>query len=237
LSAQLTDEHSMNQQLREEFNRWAEAGRGEGMEHEHLPIVEPMIEMMGLRQDESILDAGCGTGWLCRLLARKAPDGHVLGIDVADEMIRRAREASAGFDNVTFAPGGVESIPAEAESFTRAVSVESAYYWPRPAQGLQEISRVLKPGGSAWVLINYYRDNLYCHQWGAVFTIPTHLLSAEEWAALFTQAGLTGVTHCRISDPTPTPDTYTGRWFRNAEELRRFRAEGALLIYGAKPAS
>jgi SAM-dependent methyltransferase len=234
LSVHSTSEQSANQQLREEFNRWAEAGRGEGMERDHLPIVEPMLEMMGLQPDETIIDAGCGTGWLCRLLAQRASQGRVVGIDVSDEMIRLAREASPGFHNVTFLTGGVDSIPAEADSFSRAVSVESSYYWPRPAHGLQEINRVLSPGGSAWVLINYYRDNLYCHQWGALYTIPAQLLSADEWAALFTQAGFTDAKHCRIPDPTPTPDSYTGRWFRNAEELRRFRAEGALLVYGIK---
>jgi arsenite methyltransferase len=233
----LASEYPPEQQLREEFNRWAEAGRGEGMERDHLPIVEPMLEVMSLRPDEIILDAGCGTGWLCRLLAQRTPQGHVIGIDVSDEMIRRAREASAAFENIAFVTGGVDSVPAEAKFFTRAVSVESAYYWPDPAHGLQEINRVLRPGGSAWVLINYYLDNLYCHQWGAVYTIPAQLLSADEWAALFTQAGFTGVTHCRIPDPTPTPESYTGRWFRDAEELRRFRAEGALLVYGFRPGS
>lgn len=222
------------EELREEFNRWAEAGRGEGMERDHLPIVEPMLEMMDLRQDEAILDVGCGTGWLCRLLAQRAPQGRVVGVDVSDEMIRRAREATAGFNNITFLTGGVDSIPAEAGSFSRAVSVESAYYWPSPPQGLREINRVLAPGGSVWVLINYYLDNPHCHQWGAVYTIHTQLLSADQWAALFTQAGFADVRHCRIPDPTPTPDSYTGRWFRDAEELRRFRAEGALLAYGFK---
>jgi SAM-dependent methyltransferase len=223
------------EQLRQEFNRWAEAGRGEGMERDHLPIVEPMLEMMRLRPDETILDAGCGTGWLCRLLARRAPQGHVMGIDVSDEMIRRARAASTGFDNIIYVTGGVDSIPTEDESFTRVVSVESAYYWPTPAHGLREIGRVLRPGGSAWVLINYYRDNSYCHQWGALYTIPAQLLWADEWVTLFAQTGFSDVNNCRIADPTPTPDSYTGRWFRSAEELRRFRAEGALLVHGGKP--
>jgi hypothetical protein len=37
-----------------------------------------------------------------------------------------------------------------------------------------------------------------------------------------------------IPDPTPNPDVYTGRWFRNAKELADFRAIGALLVYGSK---
>jgi hypothetical protein len=39
----------------------------------------------------------------------------------------------------------------------------------------------------------------------------------------------------RISDLTPTPDEYTGKWFRNAEELREFKRIGALLLTGRKP--
>jgi ubiquinone/menaquinone biosynthesis C-methylase UbiE len=225
------------QQLREEFNRWAEAGRGEGMENDHLPIVLPMLAMMNVQPDEAVLDVGCGTGWLCRLLARRVTEGRVVGMDVSDEMIRRAEEASAGVANLSFTMGPVDAIPQPAAQFTRVVSVESAYYWPEPASGLKEIRRVLRPGGSVWMLINYYRDNPYCHQWARHYAIPTHLLSADEWAGLFREAGFTGVSQRRIPDPTPTPDVYTGRWFRDAEELRRFREEGALLVFGGTPES
>ena len=223
-----------SEQLREEFNRWAEAGRGEGMENDHLPIVLPMLAMMNLQPDEVILDVGCGTGWLCRLIAQRLTQGEIVGMDVSDEMIHRAGTASAGIPNVSFTMGSVDAIPQPTGRFTRALSVESAYYWPDPVAGLKEIHRVLRPGGSFWMLINYYRDNPYCHQWARHYAIPTHLLSADEWAGLFRGAGFTGVSHRRIPDPTPAPDVYTGRWFRDAEELRRFREEGALLVFGGR---
>ena len=114
---------------------------------------------------------------------------------------------------------------------TGAISVESAYYWLNPAAGLKEIRRVLRPGTSAWILINYYRDNLYCHQWGALLAVPTHLLSADEWSDLFRDAGFAQITHERVPDPSPSPEVYTGRWFRDAAELRAFKAEGALLLH------
>jgi ubiquinone/menaquinone biosynthesis C-methylase UbiE len=226
----------VSDQLREEFNRWAEAGRGEEMERDHRRIAERTLELMELRPTDSVLDVGCGAGWLARVIAARVPEGRIVGMDISDEMVRRARRACAELGHAMFVVGAVDEIPWESSFFTRAISVESAYYWPDPARGLSEILRVLREGGSAWVLINYYRDNPHCHQWGPLLAVPTHLLSAEEWAALFRQAGFTEVTHRRIPDDTPVPEVYTGRWFRDTEQLRAFRQEGALLVHGAKPA-
>jgi arsenite methyltransferase len=226
---------SNTQNLREEFNRWAEAGRGKGMEEDHLPITLPVLGKMRLEPTDSVLDVGCGSGWLSRRIAQMVPEGRVVGMDVSDEMIRLARRTSTEFDNVLYTTGEVGEIPWETNSFTQAISVESAYYWPAPAAGLQEIFRVLRPGGRFWMLINYYRDNRYCHQWGPLLAVKTHLWSAEEWAELFRAAGFVELGHQRVADTSTSPETYTGRWFRDAAELRAFKAEGALLVQGAKP--
>lgn len=228
-------EPAPNDYLREEFNRWAAAGRGEGMEQEHLPIVLPVLDRMRLQPYDNILDVGCGAGWLVRMLAEHVPEGRVIGMDISDEMIRQARRRHAEVDNAMFVIGDAEEIPWDANFFTRAISVESAYYWPDPLRSLQEVFRVLREEGSAWVLINYYRDNPHSHQWGDVLTLPTHLLSAAEWTDLFRHAGFADVEHSRIPDPTPAPDSYTGKWFRDAAQLRAFRQQGALLVQGVKP--
>jgi len=230
------DQDAAEKQLREEFNRWAQAGRGEEMERHHLPIVLPVLELMDLQSDDNVLDIGCGSGWLSRLIAERVCEGRVVGIDVSDEMVRRARKKCVEHGQVMFVLGSVDEIPWDNNFFTKAISVESAYYWPQPAQGVREIFRVLREDGSAWVLINYYRDNPHCHQWSKEFAVPAHLLSAAEWEALFRDAGFTGVAHRRIPDDTPAPEVYTGRWFRDAEQLRAFRAAGALLVHGSKPA-
>ena len=225
---------SNTQNLREEFNRWAEAGRGEGMEQDHLPITLPVLEKMSLEPTDNVLDVGCGSGWLSRRIAEKVPQGRVVGMDVSDQMVRVARRTSGEHHNLLYITGEVGEIPWETNFFTQAISVESVYYWPDPAAGLKEIYRVLRPGGKCWMLINYYRDNPHCHQWGALLAVKTHLLLADEWAELFAGAVFTEVAHERVVDPSPSPETYTGRWFRDAAQLRAFKAEGALLVHGEK---
>jgi SAM-dependent methyltransferase len=227
-------ESDSNEKLRVEFNRWADAGHGEGMEEDHLPITLPVLEKMRLAPTDNVLDVGCGAGWLSRRLAKLVPEGRVVGTDISDEMIRRARRASAEFHNLLYVTGEVGQIPWQPNFFSHAISVESSYYWPDPAAGIQELFRVLHDDGSAWMLINYYRDNPHCHQWGQLLSVPTQLLLADEWAGLFRAAGFSNVAHERVIDPSPSPDTYTGRWFRDAAQLRAFKAQGALLVYGTK---
>jgi SAM-dependent methyltransferase len=227
-------ETESNERLREEFNRWAEAGRGEGMEEDHLPIVLPVLDRMQLARDENVLDVGSGAGWLVSLIAERVPEGRVVGVDISDEMVRRARRNYVAVENAMFVLGSADEIPWDANFFTQAISVESAYYWPDPVQGLREIVRVLREGGSGWILINYYLENPHSHQWSAQFVTPAHLLSADKWEEHFREAGFDFVRHCQIPDPTPVPESYTGRWFQDSTQLRAFRQTGALLIQGTK---
>lgn len=117
------------------------------MEQEHLPIVLPVLDRMRLESEDNVLDVGCGAGWLVRLLSEQLPEGRVVGVDLADEMIRRARRNNADLENAMFVIGEAEEIPWDANFFTHAISVEAAYYWPDPRAALREIHRVLREGG------------------------------------------------------------------------------------------
>src|SRR2546425_11928197 len=145
------DQDAGETQLRGEVTRRAQAGRGEEMERHHLPIVLPVLELMDLQSDDNVLDIGCGSGWLSRLIAERVREGRVVGIDVSDEMVRRARKRCVEHGQVMFVLGSVEEIPWDNSFFTKAISVESAYYWPQPAQGVRsEERRVGKECRSRW---------------------------------------------------------------------------------------
>ena len=69
------------EQLRTEFNEWARAGKGEGMEKGHGPAGKQAIQLMRVPSSARVLDVGCGSGWATRLLAEHASSGQVTGID------------------------------------------------------------------------------------------------------------------------------------------------------------
>lgn len=236
----LTAEMTADEILREEFNRWADAGRGEEMENHHRYITEQTIRHMSLRPGERALDLGCGTGWATRLLARlvgQGPSGfgQVIGLDVSDEMIHRAREQSSEFDNVMYVWGPAGKIPWEENYFEKVLSVESFYYYPDQERALAELFRVMAPQGRLFILINLYKDNHYSLRWVDELKVPVQVRSEAEYVELLKKHAFEDVKAVRIPDETPTPETYSGKWFKNAAELRDFKKIGALLLMGTRP--
>ena len=190
---------------------------------------------MELQPGDRILDLGCGTGWASRRLARIATSGEVVGIDVADEMLRRAEQASAGIKNVRYLWGSAENIPANDNYFTKVLSVESFYYYADQGKALDELRRVMAPGGRLFILINLYKDNHYSLRWVSELKVPVQARSESEYIALLQQHGFEQVEARRIPDRSPSPDEYSGKWFKNAAELKDFKRIGALLLIATKP--
>ena len=227
--------HSQDQKLQQEFNQWASAGRGDAMEDHHSDITDQTLAVMELQPSDRVLDLGCGTGWASRRLAKMAPNGEVVGIDVADEMLRRAQQASTGISNVRYVWGSAERIPAPDNSFDKVLSVESFYYYADQGRALDELYRVLAPGGSLFILINLYSDNRYSLLWVDELKVPVQVRSEAEYLDLLRQHGFAQVEARRIPDRSPTPENYFGKWFKNSDELRDFKRIGALLLIGRKP--
>jgi SAM-dependent methyltransferase len=98
------------------------------------------------------LDIGCGDGLLARRLAGRAD--AVTGVDISGEMIRLAREQSAGLDNVTFVEAdllGEEQEPLRPGAYDFVSAVAVIHHVPF-APALQAIERLLAPGGRTVVV-------------------------------------------------------------------------------------
>jgi ubiquinone/menaquinone biosynthesis C-methylase UbiE len=223
-----------DQKLQQEFNQWAAAGRGDEMEDHHSDITDQTIALMNIQPKDRILDLGCGTGWASRRLARMASAGEVVGLDVADEMLHRAEEASSDFNNIRYVWGSAENIPALDSLFTKVLSVESFYYYADQNKALRELKRVMAPGGQLFILINLYKDNHYSLRWVGELKVPVQALSQAEYIALLEKHGFRNVEAHRIPDRSPSPDVYSGKWFKDADELKDFKRIGALLLVATK---
>ena len=221
--------------LQLEFNRWAAAGEGEKMEQHHLDITRKTLALMDLRLGQRILDLGCGSGWATRLLARAAGAGaRVVGLDISDAMVQLAGETSQEFSNVRYVVGSTASIPEPENSFDRVLSIESFYYYPDQSLALEEVLRVMAPGGRLFILINLYTDNEFSLQWVDKLKVPVHVRSAAEYIAMLREHGFENAAWRQIPDDTPTPDDYKTKSFRSLEDLRAFKRVGALLLIGSK---
>src|SRR5262245_31591060 len=180
----MADEH-----LRNEFNEWARAGRGAGMEKGHRPVGEQAINRMGLTADSNALDIGCGSGWATRLMAEHAKSGYVVGIDISDEMIEVARAESSDYANVRFEIATAEDLPFHDHKFTHAFSMESLYYYSNISIALKEIHRVLQRGGRFVTVVDLYAENEPSHQWIPTLKVPVQLLSTADYRSLLTDTG------------------------------------------------
>ncbi len=230
---------SADERVRDEFNQWAAEGKGEEMEAHHISITEQTLAIMDLKPGERVLDLGCGAGWASRMIAKAVANGNqpgqVVGLDVADEMIRRARAGSANYDNVMFVVGSAQQIPWEENFFDKVLSVESFYYYSDQERALAELFRVMAPKGELYILINLYRDNHYSLRWVEELQVPVQVHSEQEYIEMLKRHTFEEVRAVRIPDLTPTPEEYSGRWFKGAEELRDFKRIGALLLIARKP--
>jgi ubiquinone/menaquinone biosynthesis C-methylase UbiE len=118
-----------------------------GRLHHDIADRTALVAISAVAPPQRVLDIGCGTGYLLRLLARQWPGATELaGIDPAPAMIKAAA-ASAVDDRLEFRIGAAEELPYSDGFFNLVVSTTSFYHWPDQQAGLRECARVLVPGG------------------------------------------------------------------------------------------
>jgi arsenite methyltransferase len=112
------------------------------------------VALAGLRRADVVLDLGSGAGIDLFLAAKKVgPLGRVIGIDMTDEMIAKAREniRAGNFTNVEVRKGLIEELPVESNSVDWVISNCVINLSPEKPRVFREIARVLKPGGQMLV--------------------------------------------------------------------------------------
>lgn len=114
-------------------------------------------ELMDIAPGDVVLDLACGPGNFTRRFAELvAPSGLAVGFDASDAMLERAvrdnRDADA--TNIALVRGDASHLPFADGSFDSVCCYAALHMFPEPRRTLDEIKRVLKPGGRVTLLVS-----------------------------------------------------------------------------------
>lgn len=115
-----------------------------------MPVAEERritLDLLELSPDRRVLDVGCGPGNYTRLIAEAVQDGLAVGLDPSKPMIEAAVSAEGGPDNVCYVRGDGSDLPFVDSAFDAVCCVGSLHMIDDPMQALDEMVRVLHPGG------------------------------------------------------------------------------------------
>jgi ubiquinone/menaquinone biosynthesis C-methylase UbiE len=163
----------------------------------HSSLTDWGLQHVDVGKQFTILDVGCGGGRTIQKLAAMATEGTVYGVDyakgsVAASRAKNARAIQAG--RVAIAQGTVSRLPFAGGSFDLVTAVETQYYWPDLPRDMQEILRVLKPGGTLIVMAESYKKGQTNKLLQPVMKVlSAAYLSVEEQRELFLAAGFQDV--------------------------------------------
>lgn len=178
------------------------------MNEHHKDLVDWAFAHVSVPRDARALDVGCGGGANIARLLTACPDGTVTGVDYAPTSVAESRKLNAaaieaGRCNVV--EGDVAALPFADCSFDFAMACETVYFWPDLDAGLQQVKRVLEPGGTFLTICEmsdpddprftdahdfltvYLPDELREHYVSAGFN-PVQLFVQDEWYCLVSRA-------------------------------------------------
>jgi len=178
------------------FSEWAQNGKDEGMEKHHRDSVMNMLDFAcnGL-SEYSLIDAGCGNGWVIRHTSNDDKCSCAIGVDGSSNMITKAKRLDN--KNQYYCEDLLNWIPSKKVDIVH--SMEVLYYFEDPALLINHITKNwIKKEGRLIMGIDFYYENKASHSWPQECCITIMKLHSEkEWKWFFEKAGLKDVKSWR----------------------------------------
>ena len=170
------------------FSEWVINGKDDGMEKNHLESVKNMLDfVLKDLKNFSFIDAGCGTGWVVRMVSQIEYCLNTSGIDGSSNMIEKAQSLDSinkydCADLLTWKPNSKKDI---------VHSMEVLYYFKDPLIVLKNFyNNWLNNDGRLIIGIDFYKENLTCHNWPEKTNVSImNLLSTAQWIEMFKECG------------------------------------------------
>lgn len=132
-----------------------------------------------LAQSDAVLDVGCGDGRIAAAIAKRVPNGSVVGFDVSGKLIEHAKEQYKNVDNLSFFQSSAQNIALEKEKFNLIFS-SLCLHWVEPDKlpdVFKQLSAALKPEGKFIVSIGLKHPG--------IFAAIEELMCSSEWKKYF----------------------------------------------------
>jgi SAM-dependent methyltransferase len=115
-----------------------------------------LIQNMGLKDTDSVVDLGAGTGYFSFPIAQQLSAGKVLAIDIEPEMLKRIeqRKTVSGIQNIETVLASKTNPNIPADSVDVVLLVDAYHEFSHPREVMAAVSRGLKPGGRV-ILVEY----------------------------------------------------------------------------------
>lgn len=149
------------------------------------------VDLLAVQPEDHLLEIGFGTGSIVAMLIQAAHRGLVAGVDPSELMLQQAirrNRAAQRSGRVDLRLGTASSLPFAAHSFDKICAVNSFQLWQSPQTDLQEVRRVLKPGGLLLIGLRIRNpDNRYT---GKIGFTPEQVESVRD---LLARVGFTAI--------------------------------------------
>ena len=181
------------------FNKWVELGKDDGMEKNHAPSVNAMLELIPSKFTSSnfdFLDIGCGNGWLVNKVSKLKNCSKSVGVDGAKKMIEKARLNDSKSHYIQLDLNNIYSFK---EKFDIIFSMEVVYYLNNPQSLINHVfDNLLNKGGIFIMGIDYYTENKKSLNWPQDLNVKMFKGSILEWKKIFINSGFDNTTTYQV---------------------------------------
>lgn len=179
------------------FDKWAKSYDNSIFSWSMRHVQRRVLEQTQINLRTSVLDIGCGTGYILLQLAETIKKGRIVGIDISSEMIKQASLKTENIKNIKIKKSGVEKIPYKKEMFDYVLTTDAFHHFKNADAAIKEMKRVTKENGTIIIAdINippHFLTNLIFIEPGCV-----HLYSRKEMLELAEKHGLQIIKQKRV---------------------------------------
>ncbi len=161
---------------------------GEWMNSGNLQMNQDTLKVLNPQNGEHILEIGMGNGFFVKEILQNKALTRYSGCDLSEEMVLQAKKLNQNFvdsEQAQFIQGNAAQLPFAENSFDKIFTVNTIYFWDNEKAVLDELKRVLKPGGSLLIAL---RPKHQMQQYPFI-KYGFNIFSKEDLSALLTENG------------------------------------------------